>query len=164
MSMIQDFTKAYDFARSRTLALLDTVEKEPDPAAALRWRPGSGRANVGWQLMHIAVSEEIFATERLAPHKQGQWQELWPRYRGGSTPEDDVPSPAEIREKLAESHRQMLETLSEYSDQRLDEIPEAFRERGWNVRTVLHLIAWHEAHHQGQAHLTLNLYRAAVQK
>jgi hypothetical protein len=26
---------------------------------------------------------------------------------------------------------------------------------------VLHILAWHEAHHQGQAHITLNLYRAA---
>jgi len=25
---------------------------------------------------------------------------------------------------------------------------------------VLHIIAWHEPHHQGQAHITSNLYKA----
>ena len=29
------------------------------------------------------------------------------------------------------------------------------------VGTVLQIISWHEAHHHGQAHITLNLYRAA---
>ena len=29
------------------------------------------------------------------------------------------------------------------------------------MSTIELLIAWHEAHHQGQAHLTLNLYKAS---
>jgi len=160
MSTTEDFVQSYEFGRGRTLALLDAIEKEPDPQDALVWQPGPGRAHMGWQLMHIAITEEIFASERLAPHRVGQWQDLWPRFRGGRTPDDNVPTTAEIREKLAHARRHLLETLAEYSDDRLDEIPPAFRERGWNVRHVLHLIGWHEAHHQGQAHLTLNLYRA----
>src|SRR5208337_869885 len=92
--------KSLEFARARTLGLLDGIEKEPDPQAVLAWRPGPGRAHVGWQLMHVAVTEDIFATERLAPQKGAHWKELWPRFRGGSTPDDDVSSVAMIRDVL----------------------------------------------------------------
>lgn len=92
--------------RPRTLGLLDAIEALPNPAAALAWRPGSGRAHIAWQLMHIGITEELFATERLAPHKAGSWTELWPRFRGGSTPDDDIPSIGRIREVLAGTHRQ----------------------------------------------------------
>ena len=124
MSTAESFFKTYDFHRSRTLDLLDRVLQEPDPQAVLGWRPGPGRAHIAWQLMHIGVTEEIFATERLAPEKVGAFQELWPRFRGGSTPDDDIPTPDVIRR-------------------------------------VLYILGWHEAHHHGQAHITLNLYKAA---
>jgi len=161
MSVVDVLKVGYQFNRGRTLGLLETIEKEPNPQDALVWRPGRGRAHIGWQLMHIAVTEEIFATERLAPHKPGKWTELWPRFRGGSTPDDDVPSTAQIREVLAESRERLLATLAEYGDDRLGEIPETLKSRGFTVRTVLDIIGWHEGHHQGQAHLTFNLYRAA---
>jgi uncharacterized damage-inducible protein DinB len=161
MSMVQTFVESYKFYRARTLGLLENIEKLPDPRAALTWRPGPGRAHIGWQLMHIGVTEEIFATERLAPHKPGEFQELWPRFRGGSTPDDDVPAPATIRQILGEAREHLLATLAEYPDSRLGEIPAALRERNLTVRDVLYILGWHEAHHHGQAHLTLNLYKAA---
>ena len=43
----------------------------------------------------------------------------------------------------------------------LGEIPPPLAERKLTVADVLHIIGWHEAHHQGQAHITFNLYRAA---
>ncbi len=52
-------------------------------------------------------------------------------------------------------------TLTRYGDDRLTEIPPSLAERKMTVQTVLHIIGWHEAHHHGQAHITLNLYRAA---
>ena len=161
MSFTDAITQTYAFTRGRTLALLETIEKEPDPMAVLRWRPGPQRAHIGWQLMHIGVTDEIFATERLAPEKPGAWTELWPRFRGGSTPDDDVPNPALIRQLLDEARQSLMETLAEYHDGRLDEIPAALKERGLTVRDVLQIIPWHEAHHHGQAHFTLNLYRAS---
>ena len=100
MSVTELLIKNLEFARARTLGFLDSIEKEPDPQAILSWRPGPGRAHVGWQLMHIAITEEIFATERLAPRKEAHWKELWPRFRGGSTPDDDAPSVAMIRDVL----------------------------------------------------------------
>jgi uncharacterized damage-inducible protein DinB len=161
MSTVETLIKSYEFNRDRTLGLLDGIEKLPDPRAALAWRPAAGRAHIGWQLTHIGVTEEIFATERLAPQKQGKWAELWPRFRGGSTPDDDVPTIDTIREILADGRRELLATLSSYSEAQLQEVPEGLKARNWRVLDALHVIAWHEGHHQGQAHITLNLFKAA---
>ncbi|MEX2118333.1 MAG: DinB family protein [Pirellulales bacterium] len=161
MSSVQTFVDSYQFYRNRTLGLLDNIEKQSDARAVLAWRPGRGRAHIGWQLMHIGITEEIFATERLAPHKPAAFTELWPRFRGGSTPDDDVPGPATIRQILDESRGHLLETLRDYGDDRLSEIPPALAQRKLTVLDVLHIIGWHEAHHHGQAHITLNLYLAA---
>ncbi|HEY2147767.1 MAG TPA: DinB family protein [Pirellulales bacterium] len=163
MSTVDTFIKAYEFNRGRTLDLLATIEKMPNQQAVLAWRPGPGRAHIGWQLMHVAITEEIFATDRLAPHKQAAFAELWPRFRGGSTPDDDVPSIDTIRRILGETRAHLIETLSAFGDDRLDEIPPALAARKFTVGTVLHVIGWHEGHHQGQAHITLNLYKAAHQ-
>ncbi len=161
MSTIELLIKSLEFARVRTLGLLDGIEKEPEPQAILAWRPGPGRAHISWQLMHVAVTEEVFATERLAPQEDAHWKELWPRFRGGSTPDDDVPTVAMIRDVLKGAREQLLDTLRAIGDDRLDEIPEALRERKLTVRDVVFVLAWHEAHHQGQAHLTWNLYKAS---
>ena len=161
MTTVDTLVQSYDFYRARTLGLLDKIAQEPDPAKVLAWRPGPGRAHIGWQLMHIGVTEEIFATERLAPDKPGAFQELWPRFRGGSTPDDDVPSVEQIRTVLAEARQHLLATLTSYGDDRLDEIPEALKARGLTVLQVLHIIGWHEGHHQGQAHITYNLYKSS---
>ena len=159
MSTIQTFAKSYQFYRARTLALLDAIEQQPDPQQALAWRPGPGRAHIGWQLAHIGITEELFAAERLAT-KTPRWKELWPRFRGGSTPDDNVPSAGQIREILGTSREALLDTLSEYTDAHLDEIPPALAERKLNILNVLYILGWHEAHHQGQAHLALNLFKA----
>jgi uncharacterized damage-inducible protein DinB len=161
MSTAQTFIKSYDFYRARTLDLLDKIAAEPDPTRVLAWRPGAGRAHIGWQLMHIGVTEEIFATERLAPDKPGAFAELWPRFRGGSTPDDDVPTPDAIRRVLADGRAHLVDTLARYNDGRLSEIPAALAQRQLTVLDALYILGWHEAHHQGQAHITLNLYKAA---
>ena len=161
MTTVETLSRAFQFNRDRTLGLLTSLEGLADPAAALAWRPGPGRAHIGWQLTHIAITEEIIATERLNPEKPGKWTELWPRFRGGSTPDDNVPAIATIRELLAESRERLLDTLKGYGDDRLAEIPPAMAARKLTVLDVLHIVAWHEGHHQGQAHITLNLYTAA---
>jgi uncharacterized damage-inducible protein DinB len=159
MSVVETQIAAMEFARGRTLDLLERIEAEQDPTAILAWRPGQGRAHLGWQLMHIAVTEDIFASERLAPEAPRAWEELWPRFRGGSTPDDDVPTAGQIREVLAGSRERLLATLRNWGDARLDEVPEALKHRGYTYRQVLALLIWHEAHHQGQGHLTFNLWK-----
>jgi uncharacterized damage-inducible protein DinB len=158
-SAVEHFVKSYEFNRGRTLDLLANVEKLANAQAALAWRPGPGRAHIAWQLMHIGVTEDVFGSERLA-QRPGKFADLWPRFRGGSTPDEDVPTAETIRRVLSESRTHLLAALAEYDDGRLEEIPEGLKQRGWTVRTVLSVIGWHEAHHQGQAHITLNLYKA----
>jgi hypothetical protein len=141
--------------------LLKEIEQEADPARVLGWRPGPQRAHIAWQLMHIGVTEEIFATERLAPAKPGSFTELWPRFRGGSTPDDQIPTCAQIRHVLDDGREHLLATLAQFNDNQLEDIPEALRQRNLTLRDVLHIISWHEAHHHGQAHITRNLYKAS---
>jgi len=160
MSVIAIIAGCWDFNRQRTLATLDAVAKLPDPKAALGWRPGPGRAHVAWQLTHVGVTEELFATERLLGSAP-EFAELVPRFKGGSTPDDDIPDLAQIRSVLEASRRHLLSTVATFSESDLGTIPEMFRERGWTLETILRVIAWHEPHHQGQAHITLNLFKAA---
>lgn len=162
MSTIETLIESYQFNRTRTLGILDEIEKMPDPAAVLAWRPGPGRAHIAWQLMHVGVTEELFATERLCPEKEGQFQELWPRFRGGSTPDDDIPSADDIRRVLGEAREHLIETLGRFNEDDLQTYEWTHPSgRVLNLLTTVHIIGWHEGHHQGQTHITLNLYKAA---
>ena len=161
MSSIHSMVDAMGFFRPRTLLTLDRIAQDKDPMKVLAWRPGPGRAHVAWQLMHIGITEELFATERLAPPKTAAWSDLVPRFRGGSTPDEDIPDLDTIRRILDQSRLHLLETLSTFKDIHLGHIPEALKERKLTLLDVLHILPWHEAHHQGQAHITLNLYKAA---
>ncbi|MBA3313463.1 MAG: DinB family protein [Planctomycetota bacterium] len=161
MSVIRIITGCWEINRQRTLATLDAIGKLPDPQHALGWRPGPGRAHIAWQLMHIGVTEQLFATERLLGQAP-EFPELAPRFKGGSTPDDEIPDAATIRHVLESSRQRLLSTVATFSDDDLATVPENFRERGWSLETILHVLNWHEPHHQGQAHLTLNLYKASV--
>ena len=159
MNTFDLFQQQYQFNRGRTLDLLDRIEQMQEPQAALAWRPGPGRAHVGWQLLHIGITEELFAAERLAK-KDGRFHELWERFRGGSTPDDAIPPLEQIRDVLACTREDLLVTLREQDEAMLDEFAwEARDGRRLTLRATLQIIGWHEAHHHGQAHLTLNLYK-----
>jgi uncharacterized damage-inducible protein DinB len=161
MSTLHSLIAAFQFNRPRTLGLLDKIEQDKEPQKILAWRPGPGRAHIAWQLTHVGITEELFATERLIPGAKPAFADLVPRFKGGSTPDDDIPSAALIRRVLNESRAHLLETLARFGDKDLGTIPEAFKERKLSLVDVLNIIAWHEPHHQGQAHITLNLYRAS---
>jgi uncharacterized damage-inducible protein DinB len=161
MSTLHSLVAAYQFNRPRTLGILDKIEQEKEPQRVLGWRPGPGRAHMAWQLMHVGITEELFATERFVPGTKPGFADLVPRFRGGSKPDDDIPPAALIRQVLNETRAHLLETLSRFSDRDLGTIPEFFKERKLALVDVLNLISWHEAHHQGQAHITFNLYKAA---
>ena len=163
MSTIHSTIAAIQFNRTRTLATLDRALAEKQSQSVLGWRPGPGRAHVAWQLMHIGITEQLFATERLVPGAKPQFADLVPRFRGGSTPDDDIPSADLIRRVLSESRGHLLSTLGRFGDTDLGTIPEGLRERKLTLLDVLHILSWHEAHHQGQAHITLNLYRSRLE-
>src|SRR5436305_4076274 len=125
MSSIEAAKSAWEFNRPRTLALLEKIEKEPDARKVLGWRPGKGRAHIAWQLMHIGITEELFATERLVVGAKPAFVDLIPRFKGGSTPDDDIPDAALIRRVLTESRAHVLKTIAGFSEQELDATPEA---------------------------------------
>src|SRR6476661_6303106 len=128
MSTIQNLVSQYEFNRPRTLGLLDKIEQEKEPQKILGWRPGPGRAHIAWQLMHIGITEELFATERLIVGAKPGFADLVPRFKGGSKPDDEIPQAALIRRVLTESRAHLLETLSRFSDKDLDAAPEAMPE------------------------------------
>lgn len=161
MSTLHSLIAAYQFSRPRTLALLDKIDQQPNPQQVLGWRPGPGRAHIAWQLTHIGITEELFATERLLPGTPPAFAELVPRFKGGSAPDDDIPPSKLIRQVLTESRAHLLETLARFGDKDLGTIHEFFKDRKLALLDVMHILAWHEPHHQGQAHITLNLYQAA---
>ena len=160
MSFVKSISTVWDFNRNRTLKTLDEIAELTDPVTVLGWRPGEGRAHIAWQLMHVGITEELFATERLTG-TAAAWPEFVPRFRGGSTPDEDIPDVETIRDVLNLSRQHLRETMASLSEAALTEIPEAFRERGWTIEDALRVLAWHEPHHQGQAHLTLNLWKAS---
>jgi len=151
----------WDFNRGRTLASLAAIEALPNPQQVLGWRPGPGRAHIAWQLMHVGITEELFATERMLGTTP-DYADLVPRFKGGSTPDDDIPQAAQIREILTHSREHLIATVSRMSPADLEQIPDGMlKERGWTIRQALQVLSWHEGHHQGQIHITLNLYKAA---
>lgn len=87
--------------------------------------------------------------------------ELFGHFRKGSTPDEKVPSLIEIRRVLEETRSHLLATLQQFTDDDLGIIPDSLKERGWDLNTALKIIAWHEPHHQGQAHITFNLWKAS---
>ncbi|MBI3866848.1 MAG: DinB family protein [Planctomycetia bacterium] len=162
LPVVETTLQLLDFFRERTLATLATIEKLPDPTKALGWRPGPGRAHIAWQLMHVGITEELFATERFLGTVPA-WTDLVPRFKGGSTPDDTIPSAAQIRDVLAQSREHLRKTLSQFKESDLGTVPTALKERGITIAKALQILPWHEAHHQGQAHITLNLLKASVQ-
>jgi DinB superfamily len=152
-----------EFTRMRTLMTLDEIAKLPDPAAVLSWQPGLGRAHIGWQLTHIGITEELTATERLCGTTPC-WPDLVPRFKFGSVPDQNVPDIGTIRKVLEESRAHLVPVLAGMKDEELDIIPAWYTERGWSQRRILQIMNWHEAHHQGQAHITFNLWKASQQR
>lgn len=160
MSFIETCLSQWELNRTRTLAKLDEIAKLPNADAVLGWRPGPGRAHIAWQLMHIGVTEELFATERFIGTAPA-FPDLLPRFRGGSTPDDNIPTVDRIRDVLDASRTHLQQTVSTFQESDLATIPPALKERGLSIGQGLQILAWHEAHHQGQAHITFNLWKAA---
>lgn len=159
MSLISATVDLWKFNRGRTLATLDEIAELPDPQAVLAWRPSPGRAHIAWQFMHIGITEELFATARLTGADPA-FADLIPRFKGGSQPDDDVPSLERIKEVLSTTRKNLLASTEQLSEDDLTQIPETMKERGWTIGLMLQIVAWHEPHHQGQAHATFNAWKA----
>jgi len=150
-----------DFSRQKTLGLLDTIAKEANPQAILGWRPAPGRAHIGWQLMHIGATDDRHVHVRMLGGQPLE-AEYVRRFAGGSTPDDSTPSVEEIRRYLGTQRQALLAHLKKLDDAALDKKPND--QAPWTYREWIKVLAWHEAHHQGQAHMAMNLFKATQAK
>lgn len=149
-----------EFARSRLLATLDDIEKSGQvPDKVLSWRPAPGRAHIGWQAMHCAATHDRYLNVRI---KGGQPAdpELVENFAGGSTPSDHrVPSLVQIRSALDKHYTALKSFVQNASQEELDKVQDFGNAKRSLAESIL-LLTWHEAHHQGQIHLTWNCYKA----
>ena len=144
--------------RKRVNGLLEKIEKTGQAEKILAWRPASGRAPIGWQIMHICATEDIFLNKNFLKQKtlNPAYSEA---YASGKPAGDKVPTLAEIR-KYMDATRKPLKTFIENFDySKMDTKPPG--EENWTFRRSLQSVITHEPHHQGQAHITFNIYKAA---
>jgi hypothetical protein len=153
-----DLREFMEFARTKTVGLLEAIAKQPDPKAILGWRPGPGRAHIAWQLMHIAATDDRHLHVRMKGGEPRE-PEYVRRFAGGSVPDDDIPTIAEILRYLEQSRHELLAHLQALPDSELPKKPN--EQAPWTYQEWFKILVWHESHHEGQSHLTLNLYRAA---
>jgi uncharacterized damage-inducible protein DinB len=153
-----EIRKQLEFVRKKTLDFLDGIAKMPNAAEALAWRPGPGRAHIGWQLMHIAATDDRHVNVRIGggQAKEPAYEQ---RFAGGSTPDDNVPTVEEIRRYLGERRAAMLDFLESAKEEDFEKKP--YEASPHTLENWFRIWIWHEAHHQGQAHLTLNLFKAS---
>lgn len=151
-----------EFSRARLLGILNTIEKSGhDVQTVLAWRPGPGRAHIGWQAMHCAATHDRYVNVRL---KGGSAKDelLVTHFGGGSIPSDtNVPTLSDIRVALDTHYtafKAYVTTLTPNDLKRTQEGPPGVHR---SVAESIILLGWHEAHHQGQIHLTWNLYKVA---
>jgi hypothetical protein len=147
-----------DFSRARLLGILDGIEKNaPNADQVLAWRPGPNRAHIAWQAMHCAATHDKYLNVSIRsaqPHDPA----LVAGFAGGTTPSDDnVPTLATVRSTLLTSFNDFRQYIAALNpDEAQKKLPS-----GRSVNESIVLLAWHEAHHQGQIHLTWNLYKQA---
>lgn len=157
---------ALEFSRSRLLGTLDAIEKIATekghaPATVLAWRPGPGRAHIGWQAMHCAATHDKYLNHILLG-KTPVNEAIVANFGGGSIPSDtNIPTLASIREKLASTFAAFKTYVAALTPEGLARMIPGPNNTQRSVAEAIVLLTWHEAHHQGQIHLTWNLYKVA---
>ena len=147
--------------RVRTNQLISSIEKTGKTADILKWRPGKDRANIGWQLTHIAYREDQMLVETL----QGQGKDKLAAldeikaYMDLKHPGDHPPELAVIQWYLGEERRNLQIFIEGLDFSKIDANTPGERKKPLTYRDALRGLIFHEAHHHGQAHITFNLYK-----
>lgn len=147
-----------DFGSARLLNTLSTIEGSgQDVRKVFAWRPGPGRAHIGWQAMHCAATLDRYLNVGVKGGKP-QDEALVASFAGGSKPSDEnVPDLASVRAALERCYAHFRDHVAALQPADLErKLP-----NGRTLGESIILLAWHEAHHQGQIHLTWNLYKEA---
>jgi hypothetical protein len=150
---------ALDFSHTRLLDELTTIEKSgEDMKKVLAWRPGPGRAHLGWQFTHCAATHERYVKKQT---NEPMDERLVADFAGGSTPSDsNVPTVETIRPLLESKYQAFKAWVSKLTPEEMARsVPVGKTQR--TIQETIVLLTWHEAHHHGQIHLTWNLYKAA---
>jgi uncharacterized damage-inducible protein DinB len=108
--------------------------------------------------MHLGATDDRHLNVRMTGGQPTN-PEYIRRFAGGSTPDDDIPSLETIRAYVTERRAALTAHLAALTPEQLAQKPN--EEAPWTYGEWIKLLAWHEAHHHGQAHITLNLYRAS---
>ena len=158
MSDLKTILSQLDFTRERLIGSLDVIEKSGQNAQqVLAWRPGVGRAHIAWQAMHCAATHDKYINVRIKGTEPND-PSLCEAFAGGSTPSDtNVPLLVVIREKLILNFDAFKTFLNSADLSKVTDFPNNVKRT--TAESAI-LLAWHEAHHQGQIHLTWNLYKA----
>jgi len=158
----QTLIAALDFSRNRLNGTIDAIEKSgQDAQKVLSWRPGPARAHIGWQLAHCAATHDRYLN-RLLKGGEPEDPAYCDDFGGGSTPSDtNVPTIRAIREKLAKNFEQFKSYIAGLQPADLDRKVTLPNGNTITVGEGALMMMWHEAHHQGQVHLTWNMYKAA---
>lgn len=158
----QTLVSVLDFGRARLLGIMTTIENSgQDVNKVLAWRPGPGRAHIGWQLMHCAATLDRYLNVGMVGGKAKD-EAIVNAFGGGSTPSDqNVPTMEAIKNKLETTYAEFRAYVAGISSEEMatKRVGQPGKERVLSEAFIL--LAWHEAHHQGQIHLTWNLYKAA---
>jgi hypothetical protein len=152
-----------EMVRQRLLASLETIEKSgQDVARVLAWRPGPGRAHIAWQAMHCAATHDKYLHVAILGQPAARDPKLVEAFGGGSAPSDsNVPGLPAIRQALETNFAAFKSYLAGLNSTDLQKVVGPPDRRRTIAESAM-LMAWHEAHHQGQIHLTWNLYKAAM--
>jgi hypothetical protein len=158
----QTLISAMEFSHARLLGIIETIEKSgQDSRNVLAWRPGTGRAHIAWQLMHCAATHDRYLNVGLLGGKAID-EALVANFGGGSTPSDqNIPPLATIKDKLASNYENLKAYVAAASADDLSNKKTGAPGKQRSLGESIILLTWHEAHHQGQVHLTWNLYKAA---
>jgi uncharacterized damage-inducible protein DinB len=150
---------ALDFSHTRLLDELTTIKKSgQDMKKVLAWRPGPGRAHLGWQFAHCAATHERYVKKQT---NEPMDERLVADFAGGSTPSDsNVPAVETIRPLLESKYQAFKAWVSKLTPEEMARsVPVGKTQR--TIQETIILLTWHEAHHHGQIHLTWNLYKAS---
>ena len=95
--------------------------------------------------MHLAATDDRHLNVRMKSGAAGEPSapEFVKRFAGGSVPDDNIPSLAEIRSYLTERRAALLDHLKSLNDSQLGEKPNAGAP--WTYQEWFKVLAWHEA-------------------